>query len=289
MRRLAQPKMDAKAVYESCVAEVLDAALKTRLTDAQTDVLAMAVDYATRAPLNQLHVSGASDWGKDHQIVVGGLTKKELTNLYSTQMVKSEDVARTFYDKLMLAPQSRCPYCGFGQVSTLDHFLPKSYYPAYSVLPVNLVPSCKDCNTGKGSGKLNAGTQVAHPYFESDQVEKDIWLHVVVRHTSPASVAYVVKTPGNWPADLTVRVENHFRDLELASRYGVEAGRQIISIASYLSKLNTPQSIRQHLQISSESESELHKNSWEAALYAALAASDWYCDGGWRLPPPEAE
>lgn len=280
--------MDAKTVYDSCIAEVLDPALKTRLTDAQTNLLEMAAKYASRAPSNELHLSDASDWGKEDQIVVAGLTKKELMNLYSTQMVKSDDVARTFYDKLMLAPQSRCPYCGFGQVSTLDHFLPKSYYPAFSVLPVNLVPSCKDCNTGKGSGKLKENTQVAHPYFESDQVEKDLWLHVVVRHTSPASVEYVIQTPVNWPADLAVRVENHFRDLNLALRYGVEAGREVISIASYLGKLNTPATVRKHLQITSEAEMELHKNSWEAALYAALAASEWYCDGGWRLPEPQA-
>lgn len=288
MRRLAQPNMDATTVYQSCVAEVLDPALKTRFNNAQPDLIEMATQYISRAQLNELHASQASDWGKEEQIVVGGLTKKELTNLYSTHMVKSDDVARTFYDKLMLAPQSRCPYCGFGQVSTLDHFLPKSYYPAFSVLPANLVPSCKDCNTGKGSGKLKADTQVAHPYFESDRVEKELWLRVVVRHTSPASVKYVVQTPVNWPADLAVRVTNHFRDLDLASRYGVEAGREVISIASYLDKLITPESVRKHLQITSEAEMELHKNSWESALYAALAASNWYCDGGWRLPEPQA-
>lgn len=288
MRRLAQPDMDAKTVYESCVAEVLDLTLKTRLTNAEPDLLKMVAKYLSRAPLNELHMSAASDWGKDDQIVVAGLTKKELTNLYSTHMVKGEDLARTFYDKLMLAPQSRCPYCGFGQVSTLDHFLPKSYYPAFSVLPANLVPSCKDCNTGKGSGKLTANSQVAHPYFESDLVEKQLWLHVVVRQTSPASVEYVVRAPVNWPLDLAERVANHFRDFDLASRYGVEAGREIISLASYLDKLTTPESVRKHLQITSEVELELHKNSWEAALYAALAASDWYCDGGWRLPEPQA-
>ena len=287
MRRLARPDMDTKTVYESCVSEVLDPALNTRLTDAKTVLLDIGSQYISRAPLNELHLSDASKWGKEDQIVVAGLTKKELTGLYSTHMVKSEDMARTFYDKLMLAPQSRCPYCGFGQVSTLDHFLPKSYYPAFSVLPANLVPSCKDCNTGKGSGKLTANNQVAHPYFESDQIEKELWLHVVVHHTSPASVEYIIRTPLDWPPDLAARVINHFRDLDLASRYGVQAGREVISIASYLDKLTTPDSVRKHLRITSEVEMELHKNSWEAALYAGLAASDWYCDGGWRLLEPQ--
>ena len=40
----------------------------------------------------------------------------------------------------------KCPFCGIGTVSTLDHYLPKSKYPALAITPKNMIPACRDCN-----------------------------------------------------------------------------------------------------------------------------------------------
>lgn len=46
-----------------------------------------------------------------------------------------------------------CPYCGLPGNITLDHYLPRDlkYFPHYSVLEVNLVPACFDCQILKGN------------------------------------------------------------------------------------------------------------------------------------------
>lgn len=59
----------------------------------------------------------------------------------------------------------RCPICdcsfAYSQV-TLDHILPKSKYPIYSIIPINLVPICYNCNMKKGQV---VPKNVLHPYF----------------------------------------------------------------------------------------------------------------------------
>ncbi|MCL2190077.1 MAG: HNH endonuclease [Defluviitaleaceae bacterium] len=39
-----------------------------------------------------------------------------------------------------------CPYCFISNISELDHYIPKARFPEYSLLNINLVPSCSGCN-----------------------------------------------------------------------------------------------------------------------------------------------
>jgi hypothetical protein len=73
--------------------------------------------------------------------VQGSVRKKDMKQLYTQQMVQNKK-GRKIYDKLMnIAPLSRCPFCGIGIVSTLDHYLPKAKFPIFSVLTYNLIVS----------------------------------------------------------------------------------------------------------------------------------------------------
>lgn len=46
--------------------------------------------------------------------------------------------------------ETACPFCGRpGKPATLDHFLPQSAFPEFSMYYRNLIPSCYDCNTAK--------------------------------------------------------------------------------------------------------------------------------------------
>ena len=61
--------------------------------------------------------------------------------------------------------EKRCPICdcsfAYSQV-TLDHILPKSKYPFLSITPINLVPTCYNCNMRKNDG---IPSKVLNPYF----------------------------------------------------------------------------------------------------------------------------
>jgi len=186
---------------------------------------------------------------------------------------------RSHYDKLRLTELGICPFCGFGHVSTLDHFAAKSRYPAFSVLPINLVPSCSDCNKGKGSGLITSETEIPHPYFEDSRIETDGWLICNVVETSPVTVVYQTRFPADWDNSLSRRVQNYFTDLKLASRYGVQAASYLAGIKEFLSALTTTDL---EWYINKKAHSYEYPNEWEAALYAGLARSQWFIETGYR-------
>lgn len=284
MRRLSKPNIDPGEVYAICMSGVA-AGLSARFAAAAAEILARANLYDRRANANELYQLPSSPWGNGDVLVLGELTKDDLTALYTNHMAKRDQPGRAYYDRIMsLAPLGKCPFCGFGQVSTLDHFLSKARYPSFSVLPINLVPACADCNKGKGAEVLSAQSQIPHPYFEGERIETDIWLYASVRETSPATAAFSAAPPDNWPADLATRVINYIRDLNLSNRFAIEAASELASLSDILSRFGTSLRIREYLNLIAEAERENRKNSWKAALYDALSKSAWYCEDGHRRP-----
>lgn len=60
-----------------------------------------------------------------------------------------------------------CAMCGSFGSETLDHVLPRSSYPEFSVFVANLVPACP-CNSLRSDTATGAaaGERVLHPYFD---------------------------------------------------------------------------------------------------------------------------
>jgi 5-methylcytosine-specific restriction endonuclease McrA len=285
MKRLPIPVVDPVEVYVTCVSGVSSAGLAARFTVETAQVQAHALEYAARAAGRELHLFPPAEWGHDEQLVLGDLTKGELTDLYTNQMVKRNQPGRPYYDHLMLlAPLGKCPFCGFGHVSTLDHHMPKARYPLFSVLPANLVPACTDCNKGKGAEVLNGDNDIPHPYFEDSRIETDTWLYATVNETSPATAAFSVIVPANWPADLARRVVKYVGDLKLPQRFSIEASSELASLSDYLGLLEVSQQIGSYLESFAQIERSIRRNSWKSALYEALSESNWYREGGYRRP-----
>lgn len=231
MRRLNRLTVDPAEIYDACTSGIDDPVLAERFKTVRAEVIARFQEYDLQATTHQLFSFMASAWGNAAQQVLAGMTKKEFVDLYSTQMVGEEKPGRKYYDRLMmLAPLGKCPFCGFGQASTLDHFLSKARYPAFSVLCANLVPACTDCNKGKGAPVVTQDTQMLHPYFEGAIIETETWLFAEVIESTPATVRYFVQPPDSWLGDLTQRVANYFRDLDLARRFAVEAATELAGL-----------------------------------------------------------
>jgi len=284
MRAMIAPNEDPKGVYQTCVSGVADAQLSARLHAISDAIGYAASDYEQRGEDKRLYTLPANNCGAD-EVVMGDVTKKELKSVYSTYMVGKTKPARVVYDSLLSrAPHGRCPFCGLGYASTLDHYLPKTTYPQFSVLPLNLIPSCKDCNTGKSTiVATQAGAQILHPYFDHQDFVDEQWLFAEVVKTRPATIRFYVQPPAHWDSISKERVEAHFRDFKLASRYSVEASDQIACLRDTLSQyreLLGPCGVRQHLAIEAQTYIQQYKNSWQTAMFQALSQSDWYCDGG---------
>lgn len=281
MRSIKKPADDPCVVLSDCICGIQDVSLKARLSELNNSYGEIASNYeclATKVMLSSLSIHV----GNDESIVLGGVTKGELKNLYTQQMLGVKKPGRLIYDKIRaLSLGKLCPSCGFGQVKTLDHYLPKSKFPLYSVLPANLIPSCRDCNTGKHSESAsNAESLPIHPYFDRQHFFCDQWIVATVLQTEPATLIFKVSPPESWDSLSKARASAHFKSYDLADRFSVRVGEQLAILRHQLARFTDPLSRGDHLREMAEDFEQIHKNSWQTAMHQALAASTWYCEVG---------
>ena len=287
MRRLPVPQLNASDVYASAVCAFDDAFLRTRLEAALTAIVNEEAHYHCLARTGRLDLVQRSETVTADP--VGHLSVAEMKELYKKGMSSASGPARFFYDKLMgAAPHGTCPLCGQGKVRNLDHHLPQSKYPALVVTPINLVPSCRDCNSAKLSKVPKAiGEQTIHPYF--DDVTGARWLHAVIAKSDPPVLLYEVRPPNGWSQVTGDRLRHHMTVFKLAAAFTLYAGEELSQIAAELQDLHGkggPSVVRQELQTRAHNRESTHRNSWQTAMYFGLAESEWFCTDGLFLLRP---
>lgn len=294
MRAVAKPTDNPSHVFELCIGSIDDIDLWTRLNSILSVFVAAAIVYEKLAIDSALFTIPETP-GNNATVVFGGVTKGELKGVYTQHFVPKEKPGRRIYESLLsLSKGKQCPLCGFGQVKTLDHYLPKAKFPLYSVLPANLVPACRDCNTGKLASTANqAKEQSIHPYFDKAHFFSDQWLFATVEQKAPAAVRFYVQPPQSWDQLSKDRANSHFESFALSDRFSIEVANQLTVLLHELEDLSDEAMRREHLQQRAECYMKVHKNSWQTALHQALANSAWYCqDGfsaGWDGPHRENE
>ncbi len=280
MNYLGKPKMNAKFVFQTCIAKVRDVQVKARLELIENDIEEISSFYDMLGEGSQLYKF------PPHASYKQALGKEVLCANYTDRMAKKGAPGRDFYDKLKSSVKyDTCPLCNVGTVATLDHYLPKAHYPIMSVIPLNLVPACRDCNTIKSDEKIcSPEFQALHPYY--DNIEKDCWLKAKVLQSAPPVVAFFVSPPPLWDDLLSARTKNHFSMFGLSLVYSVRAATEIVAISHRLKNLHKTGgeiAVRGHLSEEAISRRSAAPNSWQTATYEALAADNWFCSIGCLL------
>lgn len=275
------PTYNSGDVFIDCLEIVKNVNLKARLTATRNLVVEAAEELEEKVTTGQLHTVIRET------LVNGNVTSAELQGVYD-RMVRKGTLGRKIYDKLIIAsPLGVCPLCSQREVTQIDHYLPKAEYPRLSVVPINLVPSCSDCNKSKLTGYPNTSEEeTLHPYF--DNIENDLWLTATVIHSTPPTIQFQVTPHHDWEQLLSDRVLFHFDTLSLAKLYSTQAAVELVQINLSLIKLHDSSGaagVRKFILEGAESRSHANINSWQAAMYTAMASDNWFCDGGFRLLP----
>jgi len=154
-----------------------------------------------RTPLERL---------KDHR-------KSSLIGLYKPNAEKDlHTTLETMRDKHSLR---FCPCCGeYGKPSTLDHYLPKSIYPEFSIVIENLTPMCTKCQGLKGNDVLDMhGNKVyLHPYFDPIELVP-IELDIRPPYTNPSG--FIACIPNTVPKELRSLVQRHIKEINFINRF----------------------------------------------------------------------
>jgi hypothetical protein len=209
----------------------------------------------------------------------GNAEKDDLIDLYNSKFVPEGRPGRKTYLAIrQSAPMGRCPLCSQLPVSTVDHYLPKSKYPAISVFPRNLVPACGRCNEYK-IAKADALT--LHPYY--DNVETVHWLKCVLFDGEAISVKFDVWEDVE-PAALRQRMVNHLYHVGVGELYQASALSHLADTRHRLceiGKTGGSAAVHAYLQEEYESRRVYRLNSWGTALYSALCKEEWFIQGGY--------
>lgn len=277
MITLPRPNFHVEDIVNICVTTIDSAEFRLRLLAEVQALVDFESVYEGKGQLAQLFEFPEAQ-------AIGAVSVGEMKWVYTNKLASVKGIGRSYYDALMLsAPFKICPLCNQRKVSTLDHYLSKSNHPAFAVTPLNLVPSCKDCNLDTRVRRAaRSEDQTLHPYFDS--VDDEIWLVASVIEGSPPVVIFDVRAPAAWAALKYRMVESHFREFRLAALYSTHAGAEMVEIYYDLSASGrTPSAneVREYLAEKGENRRNRVMNSWQAAMYAGLADSDWYCNGGY--------
>ncbi|MDR6869561.1 5-methylcytosine-specific restriction endonuclease McrA [Bosea sp. BE125] len=281
MKKLSLPAVNFATALNEAISGIGDVSQRQTYQSAFLDAHAIETHYADCATAATLHAQPRVTT-LDDPIIIAHLRKSDLMRLYTQYFVPKDKAARRIYEDIKVTANGKCPLCGgVGHVRTLDHYLPKSNFPLYSVMPANLIPCCRDCN----SEKLNAFAgamkdQTLHPYFDHDRFFDDKWIYANVIQSSPPVLEYFVRPPESWDSSHKSRVKAHFDDYGLADKFSVEAAADLpetIQTRRTSMVMSSPQEFSNYLSEKSRTLS-FPVNNWRRVMFAALAADEWFCE-----------
>lgn len=284
MLRLNKPVYSFKNVLDEIGQGIGKPDFAQKILDAENALLREEKQYLLHASHCELFkfLPLPADY-KEGDEVLEKLSKAEFKKLYEDYFRDKDKPARKIYDNLLNASQHHCPFCGgIGVPRNLDHFLPKNNFPQFSVLPCNLIPSCRDCNMdGKGTQFARSATeQIIHPYLDDDVFFNEQWIfatyHAPDNPDDPGVVEYFALPPSSWSEVNQKRARKHFASFDLGNRYAIQASDQLPETLQQIKNL-------QKLALSAEqigdtlfpekSSANLFPNHWRKIMYQALAAT----------------
>lgn len=281
MFAISKPGLNIDLVFDACVNSIQEPLKRERIKGIKSYIRGCHKVYNIYAIYSLLY-----QLNDEHTVNSACVASKyELVKLYEQQMVQNKEGRRQYDILLNRAPNGICPFCGFAQATTLDHYMPKKKYPSFSICPLNLIPSCSDCNTGKNEDVAGAiQEQIIHPYYDHELFDEQ-WLFAIVNETKPASLTFYTAPPAHWGRNNVDRVFSHFKDFKLAKRFSVQVADEISILRHELEydfEISQGNGVKQTLRKKHSSCERVYINWWKTAMYQALARSDWYCNGGFK-------
>ncbi len=121
-------------------------------------------------------------------IVPIAITDSQRKTFESAYRNRPESVGLGWIDDITYNGLPSCPFCGGDGARTIEHFLPQASFPEFSVLSLNLAPSCGDCNRKRNNqNEHGAPLKLLHPYFDYEILKLlDLYTEVTIKSGVPS-------------------------------------------------------------------------------------------------------
>lgn len=178
---------------------------------------------------------------------------------------------------------NKCPYCGIGEISSIDHYLPRKNYKSFSIHIENLIPCCQVCNTKKSSiANLDPNKQFLHAYFNQLNSSVVLYAKMTIIHNGYNLKLSILNNEKN-PRDLSKKVKFQFEHLELDERLDAEINDFIFNQMGsfeYIYKAGTTALIDHFAERYLTSQKKYNHNHWITAIWRAFLQCDDLCKMG---------
>jgi hypothetical protein len=206
--------------------------------------------------------------------------KRDLWHCYKVSSQHRNALIEKVMSNQRVTRIERCHYCGINSISSIDHYLPKEVFPEFSVMALNLVPCCLECNNLKGSAHRGTeGLSTLSIYFDVMPVEQ--CLFVELKWSDPGRfprAVYALENVQKINDRLYARIESHFEILELFDRYSrasVQVMSEVVSTMRKVGRSLSKDEIMAFLVAEVDSLIGLYSvNYWDAILRRVLMSDD---------------
>lgn len=270
---------DFSHIISQCCACISKTDYKDKLIRSKPTLLRLEKIYHKHAQSNRLYLYSKH---QKKQIKNIFLSDQDSISLYDNCLVKKR--CGGIYEKIINSAKSseiQCPFCGgISPPNNLDHFLPKSIYSYFSILPHNLIPICRDCNSQykKNFFPFDKKHQLIHPYLDNPCFFNEQWLFA--EYLSDGSefgtIKYFVEPPSSWSIDQKEKVKFHFSKFNLADRYAIHSCTHLAVLITTLrdyKKNGISERIFTECSIDSIIKEEKRPNTWKNAFYLSIKKS----------------
>lgn len=200
--------------------------------------------------------------------------KTRFLTLYNSPQPNS--VQKPVLEKLRERTLQMCPACGEdGTPNTLDHYLPKSSFPDFSVTAVNLSPMCDKCQGKKLEQVLSDDGErlFLHPYFDSFLDQQVIKLRIGEPYSAPASME--LNPSENLSKELQELVSRHITSLGINTRYYHFFREQYTHLLGSAADIRDAElEMRQQLVLFRNKARRKSVNSWGHIFYDSVLANE---------------
>ncbi len=211
------------------------------------------------------------------------ISTSDLLKLYSYKgkhFVNLRKEVTTVLDNRAL---TTCQNCTIGEVSSLDHFLPKEEFPEFAVHPYNLIPSCGKCNGHKSTiWKNDDKTLFINLYTDILPKEQYLFVKRIDLSDDNVDVTFEVRNDNNIDADTFNLIKNHHDKLKLCERFTLDSHKIITefihTIENYPKSCSTADIIESVINTINENKKSFGYNHYAWILKEALICDQPFLD-----------
>ncbi len=125
-----------------------------------------------------------------------------------------------FRPEIFSSTRGICFLCGNSKAGEIDHYLPRKHFPEYSILTLNLLPACRECNNAKRAQFEDSGSYLYfHPHFMT--LPDTQFVTVTIELDATVLITYEINP--NLQGELPDILRRQFKSLSLGKMYRDEA------------------------------------------------------------------